>query len=147
MTRPEQLIALAKPFPAALVSPAPKGKFGDYVAHSTVTERLLHEVGPFDFRITDIIRSPDGRIVGCIGELTVTVDGRVTVVQEAGSEEHPDNQNDGENLKRAASDALKRCAMRLGVGLHLWSGPAYYLDKQLAKQWPPAAEQLPLEEA
>ena len=40
-------------------------------------------------------------------------------------------------MKDAMSDAIKRCAMALGVGLHLWSQMGdqdeYFLDKQLAK--------------
>ena len=31
------------------------------------------------------------------------------------------------------SDALKRAAARLGVGLHLWAQDQYFLDIQLAK--------------
>ena len=31
------------------------------------------------------------------------------------------------------SDALKRCAMRLGVTLHLWSGAEFSLYDQLSK--------------
>ena len=32
------------------------------------------------------------------------------------------------------SDSFKRCAMKLGLGLHLWAGEEYYLDKQLDKK-------------
>jgi len=35
-------------------------------------------------------------------------------------------------LKDAVSDGVKRCAMRVGLGLHLWSQNDYYLDRQLA---------------
>ena len=38
--------------------------------------------------------------------------------------------------KNATSDAFKRCWMRLGLGLHLWSGSSYFLDRQLAKSEP-----------
>jgi hypothetical protein len=41
---------------------------------------------------------------------------------------------DGERLKHAASDALKRCAMRLGLGLHIWAQGSYFLDKALEKR-------------
>jgi len=47
--------------------------------------------------------------------------------------EHPSGNN-ASNLKNASSDALKRCAMRVGVGLHLWSQENYYLDKALKKR-------------
>ena len=40
-------------------------------------------------------------------------------------------------MKDAISDAVKRCAMALGIGLHLWSQfdgeSEYFLDKQLEK--------------
>ena len=39
----------------------------------------------------------------------------------------------GEKLKKMESDAFKRCASKLGVGLHLWAQEQYFLDVQLAK--------------
>ena len=33
--------------------------------------------------------------------------------------------------RQAESDAFKRCAMKIGLGLHLWAGEEYYLDKKL----------------
>ena len=141
------LIALATPFPPHLVKKAPAGKYGDYVAHSTVTERLLSVVGPFDFQVLREVRgyapevssgkrtwpARDNAIVGCLATLTCTVDGRVTTVTEVGTEDNPAMHNDAENLKNAASDALKRCAMRFGCGLHLWSNGDYFLHAQLVK--------------
>jgi hypothetical protein len=61
------------------------------------------------------------------------VDGDFVTITEVGDVEHPSGNN-ASNLKNAASDALKRCAMRLGVGLHLWSQDNYYLDKALEKR-------------
>jgi hypothetical protein len=146
----EQLHQLSRPFPMHLVKEAPSGKFGDYVPHSTVTERLLSIVGPFDFQIMEVIRGyappvigKDGTkespafsaranaIVGCIGTLGVTIDGRQVWVSEVGDVDEPAMNHDGSNLKFAASDAIKRCAMRIGLGLHLWSQENYFLDKQL----------------
>jgi hypothetical protein len=40
----------------------------------------------------------------------------------------------------AASDGLKRCAMRLGLGLHLWAGGNYFLDKWLTRRREAAAQ-------
>ena len=37
------------------------------------------------------------------------------------------------NAKHAESDAFKRCAMKVGLGLHLWAGEEYYLDKKLSE--------------
>jgi hypothetical protein len=142
-----QLIELSTPFPANLVRPAPQGKYGEYVPHPTVTERLLSIVGPFDFEVTEVIRGfaeevkgkektyafREDAIVGCLATMTAVIDGRHTTVTEVGSEDRPAMHNDAENLKNAASDALKRCAMRMGLGLHLWSGADYFLLKQLEK--------------
>ena len=147
--RPDQLIALAQPFPPKLIKKPAPGKHGDYVKHSTINERLLHELGGFSFEVVEVIRglapemktekntyaARDNAVVGVLGRLTVTVDGVERVITEVGSEDNPAMSHDGDNLKNAASDALKRCAMRLGVGLHLWSGDAYYLDTQLKKLW------------
>ena len=147
--RPDQLIALAQPFPPKLIKKPAPGKHGDYVKHSTINERLLHELGGFSFEVVEVIRglapemktekntyaARDNAVVGVLGRLTVTVDGVERIITEVGSEDNPAMSHDGDNLKNAASDALKRCAMRLGVGLHLWSGDAYYLDTQLKKLW------------
>ena len=35
-------------------------------------------------------------------------------------------------MKNAVSDAVKRCAMRIGLGLELWCQETYVLDKALA---------------
>lgn len=129
-----QLRDLAKPFPASLVKQPPKGKYGSYVEHSSVTEKLLATVGPYSWRIVEILRGANG-IEGCIGELTVTIDGVTVSVQEAGDCEQPKNwHTEGARLKDASSDAIKRCAMRLGVGLHLWSQSNYRLYEALSKR-------------
>lgn len=136
---------LARVFPARLVKPAPRGKFGDYISHSTITERLLEVVGAFDFEVSEVIRGTapavgdkyparNDAIVAVLGRLTCTIDGKRVSIVEVGTEDSPAMHHDGENLKNAASDAIKRCAMRIGVGLHLWSGDDYYLDRALSRR-------------
>ena len=128
-----QLYELARPFPSSLIKQKP-GKFAAaYVEHSVISQRLLEVVGPHTFTVDKPVQNPDGVVVGCLATLTVEVDGRQVTVTEVGDVEHP-GQNNAGNLKNAASDALKRCAMRLGVGLHLWSQDNYYLDKALEKR-------------
>ena len=148
-----QLDKLAEPFPRSLIKQAPKGKYGEYVKHSAVTERLLSIVGAFSYEIVQVIHGPappvigkstktmtytkenprwparDHAVVGCIAKLTVWVDGREVSVEEAGDVDDPAMENDGRNLKDASSDAIKRCCMRLGLGLHLWSQDDYFLDR------------------
>lgn len=150
-----QLRELATPFPASLVKAPPQGKFGSYVAHSTVNERALSIIGPFSFEVVEIVRGPTAEVVtnkgksnekvypareavvGCLARLTATIDGERVSVVEVGDVEGAAAQDDGANLKEASSDAFKRCWMRLGLGLHLWSGGDYYLDRQLDKQTAP----------
>jgi len=147
-----QLRDLAEPFPAALVKKPPAGKFGSYVSHSTVNERALSIVGPFSFGVVEVIRGPAQEVtvhkgkpnehtypvreavVGCLATLTVDIDGRTVSITEVGDVEGAAAQEDGANLKEAASDAFKRCWMRTGLGLHLWSQGDYFLPKQLDKE-------------
>ena len=130
-----QLHELARPFPPALVKQKP-GKFAAaYVEHSVVVQRLLEVVGPYSFTVDKPVTNPDGVVSGCLATLTCTVDGTEVRITEVGDVERPGDSN-GSAGKTASSDALKRCAMRLGVGLHLWSQDNYYLDKALAKRLP-----------
>jgi hypothetical protein len=148
------LIELARPFPDDLVE---RKQGSDYVAHHVVNQRLLSIVGPFDFELVQIIRGDipaiagkegaqakrtregtpalQGIVVGAIYRLSCTVDGRRVQVEEVGDVGDVHNwDHDGARLKDAASDALKRCAMRLGLGLHLWAQEHYFLDAHLARQ-------------
>jgi hypothetical protein len=142
---------LARRFPEGFI----EHKDGiDYVAHHVVTQRLLSIVGPFDFELVEIIRGdvaaatpdPNGRnrrartgtsalrnvVVGGVWRLTCEVDGHRVRIEEVGDVGDVHNwPHDGARLKDAASDALKRCAMRLGLGLHLWAQEHYFLDRQL----------------
>jgi hypothetical protein len=135
----DDLYQLARPFPDSMIVKKPGGKFqADYVAHGVITSRLLEVVGPFDWSIAKIITNPEGIAVGCLGRLEVVVDGRPVVIEEVGDVEHV-SPNSATNLKMASSDALKRAAMRLGLGLHLWVGEEhYYLDRALAKRLSPS---------
>lgn len=148
-----QLRELAKPFPQRYVKSNPSGG-GQYVKHSNVTQRLLQIVGPFTFEVVEVIRGDvDGVeehtndygklikakperhnvIVGVLARLTIEADGLVRSVEEVGDCEQPHNwPTDGARLKDAMSDALKRCAMRFGLGLHLWCQEDYYLYDRLA---------------
>jgi hypothetical protein len=129
----DQLHQLARPFPESMIEKKP-GRFeAAYVSHGTITARLLEVLGPFDWSIAKVITNADGIAVGCIGRLEVEVDGRPVVIEEVGDTEHP-GANSATNLKNASSDALKRAAMRLGLGLHLWVGEQYYLHRSLEKR-------------
>lgn len=156
MVAPSQLERLARPFPQRLIHSNPSGG-GSYVKHSVVTEKLLAVVGPFDFELVQVIRGDVGAItpnpsaksdrgrngapalvdaiVGAVCRLSVVVDGVRVRIEEVGDCESPHNwPHDGARLKDAMSDALKRCAMRIGVTLHLWSGAEFSLYDQLRTQ-------------
>ncbi len=118
------LTRLAQRFPRELVQRDPGGN--RYVAHENVTQWLLGVVGPFSFELVE-----------GVWRLTLQVDGRTVRLEEAGDVEDPHNwRHDGQRLKQAASDAIKRCAMRAGLGLHLWAGERYVLDQRLSKGEP-----------
>jgi hypothetical protein len=148
-----QLARLAKPFPQRLIHQNPSGG-GSYVKHSVVTEKLLAVVGPYSFELVEVIRGQvagvapnptasskrgrdgtptlDGAVVGAVCRLSARVDSVDCHIEEVGDCESPHNwPHDGARLKDAMSDALKRCAMRLGVTLHLWSQQEFSLYEQL----------------
>ena len=132
-----QLHELSRRFPDKFVHKNPSG-FGDYIQHSVIRQRLLTVLGAYS---TDIVETlyDDGIITGVVLKLSCVIDGKEISVVEAGDVENPSNwKTNGARMKDAMSDAIKRCAMALGVGLHLWSQidgqDEYFLDKQLEKQ-------------
>ena len=143
----EQLYELSRPFPEKFVHKAPAGKFGDYIQHSVIRQRLLSVVGPYSQEVKQIIREKltDKQgvekevVTGVVLALTVEIDGQLVTIEEAGDVEQPFNwRTDGARMKDAISDAVKRCSMAMGVGLHLWAQfdgqSEYFLDKQLEKE-------------
>lgn len=138
----KQLYELSRKFPDKFIHKKASG-FGDYIQHSVIRQRLLTVLGAYS---TDIVETlyDDGTITGVVLKLSCVIDGKEISVVEAGDVENPDNwKTNGARMKDAMSDAIKRCAMALGVGLHLWSTmklddgtiqDEYFLDKQLEKQ-------------
>ena len=116
---PEQMSALAAPFPPEQVKQVDKG-FGpvDYVDHAHVTERLNQVIPGWTWE-------PMGRTdtglpaFDDIGGLWIWLelpDGtKVPGYGEPGGRGH-------DAIKGAISDAIKIAAMRLGVALDLWKG-------------------------
>ncbi len=143
----KQLYELSKPFPENFIHKNPTG-FGDYIQHSVIRQRLLSVLGGYSQEVKQVLREKltDKQgvekevIVGVVLALTVEIDGELVTVEEVGDVEQPFNwKTDGARLKDAVSDAVKRCAMAFGVGLHLWSQfegkSEYFLDKQLSKDF------------
>ncbi len=110
-------------FPKEVVRPAPKGKFGKYVPHHLYTQRLVDVIpGGYDFSY-DIIRDKDNSIVGARCTLYFK-DADQTIVEVGDVDVHQIARNitESEILKLAVSDGIKRCCMRIGLGLELWTG-------------------------
>ena len=141
----KQLYELSRIFPEKFIHKNPTG-FGDYIQHSVIRQRILSVLGGYSQEVKHIIREKltDKQgverevITGVILALTVEIDGELVTIEEAGDVEQPFNwKTDGARMKDAISDAVKRCAMALGIGLHLWSQfdgeSEYFLDKQLEK--------------
>lgn len=127
------LLKLTKPFPDGVVKEKPGSYKASYVSHSEVTQSLLGILGPYSTEVKQVIRGSDNSVEGIVLALKVVVDGKEIVVEEAGAVERK-VPNSGEALKDCFSDAIKRCAMRLGLGLHLWAGDSYYLYNILNKR-------------
>lgn len=146
-----QLARLAERFEGKYVKRKPGRGGGDYVSHSVVVERVLEVIGPYSIVNVELIRGDyevevrqnnsnsepkvkqyNNIVVGAIVVVECEVDGKRVMITEVGDAENPhNNKTDGERAKNAVSDAVKRCFMRLGVGLHLWSQEAYGLDERL----------------
>ena len=126
----EQLRDLAKRIPDSYVKTKPGGFAADYVSHADIQQILLAKIGPFDQKVTKIIYGPDEVVHGVLLTCVFNIDGKQVMIEEAGDVERP-GKNNGSNVKNAISDAIKRCAMRVGCGLQLWSQENYVLDKAL----------------
>jgi len=138
VTELRQLTKLLWPFPQSAINDNPSG-YGSYVAHSVVEQRLLDVLGGVDTALVQVLRGDTADlhdvVVGCVLRMSATIDGRTVHVEEVGDCESPKNwPHDGARMKDAMSDAYKRCAMRLGVGLHLWAGNAFYLAEKFRRQ-------------
>jgi hypothetical protein len=102
-------VELRRPFPPEMISklPASKGRPAlDYLNHAAVTDRLLKYAGDWQFNVLERFEWN----TKCYVRVALTID-HVTR-EEYGEDTDP---------KTAISDALKRAAMRFGVGLDLWS--------------------------
>lgn len=119
---------LVKRIPASYVKTKPGGFQADYVSHADIQQILLAKIGPCTQEVKELIYNAEHQLQGCILRMTYEIDGQTVVIEEAGDVERP-GANNGANAKNAVSDAVKRCAMRIGVGLHLWSQDNYVLDK------------------
>ena len=119
----ETIKKLTKNFPKDVVKQAPKGKFGSYVPHHLYTQRLVDVVGgQYNFLIKEVIRDKDNAVVGAICRLEIEGLGVVEEIGDVDTHAISRNITESEVLKLAVSDGIKRCCMRFGIGLELWTG-------------------------
>jgi hypothetical protein len=129
-----EIIGLLKPFPAKYISQKGGSKYqADFVTHSVVEQKLIGVLGyPPDFLIREVVKDSEGKLIGVIGQMKAVIDQRLVTVEEAGDANEGEGP-DASPLKNALSDAYKRCAMRLGVALHLWAGDQFFLYDVMLK--------------
>ncbi len=135
------LDVLTRPFdPSQIKQREGRGrKMLDYIeTHAVITRLNEAFAGVWSFEVVDY-KSMEGEIV-VQGKLTA---GDVTKMQ-FGSSEISRRKDDGkpvsigDDLKAAASDALKKCATLFGVGLHLYDKPAQNRPPQQTRPQAPA---------
>ena len=136
-----QLARLVYPFKASLIKKKPGKGGGNYVPHSLVMERVLAILGPHSYEVVREVYDSDGALSGVVGQLTATIDGQRVRVSEYGDvdeiitgEGKNVTGNNGARAKKASSDAYKRCAMRLGCGVQLWSREKSFISMVLQKR-------------
>jgi hypothetical protein len=137
------LQSLAAPFEPSAVHWKPQTISGNrclavaYLDARSVQDRL-DEVFGLDWSDTYDVRA-DGSVL-C--RLEVVVDGRSVVRSDVGS---PSDQPDsGDRLKAAVSDALKRAAIKFGIGRYLYRLPKQWVDYDSQKRQIAQTPQLPV---
>ena len=158
-------IKLSKAWNKAVVKKLPVSykKDGiDYVDHTQVTQRLIALIPDVQLKagsfIYDDYEDLEGRrrkiLTGVEYTVEGTIDGHFRSVTEVGMCDKPFEvegrkpSNNGERAKECISDAVKRCGMRLGIGIELYDSSAWlssYLadDKLIANKTKPKPKPKP----
>jgi hypothetical protein len=139
MNATEMLKALSAPFAPEEIHWKAQAVKGDralavgYIDARAVMDRLDEVCGLNWCDDYDVL--PGG---GVVCRLQVTIEGRTIVKTDVGSpSEQPD---DGDKLKAAFSDGLKRAAVKLGIGRYLYRLPKQWVDydaQRKSLKWPP----------
>lgn len=130
----KQLTDLAKRLPPNYVSQKPGVNYeAKYCSHGDIQQMLLAKLGPTPQTIVQIIHSSDlKQVQGVILRMSFNIDGETYDIEEIGECERP-TDNNALNLKNAVSDGVKRCCMRVSLGLELWTDN-YQLDSSLERR-------------
>ena len=135
---------LSKPWNKSFVK-TKKQSFGDvkYVEHTQVTQKLIALIPDLKMELGSVfydkVEDENGIrrkfLTGCEYTISGTIDGEFRSVTEAGTCEKPFFEqgnmkvaNNGQRLKECISDAVKRCGMRLGVGIELYDTQTWLSD-------------------
>lgn len=117
---------LSSPFPASVIGWKAQAVSGEralavaFIDARTVMDRLDEVVSPGDWRDTYRVQANGTVICG----LSIRVNGELVTKFDVGG--RSDQDDDGDKEKAAFSDALKRAAVKWGIGRYLYSLP---------KQW------------
>lgn len=143
LTAEEIMVSLAEPFDASEVKFRPGATSGNralaipYITARAVMDRLDRAIGinnwqdSFDFL-------PDGSVL-C--RLSIRINGEWITKQDVGApSEQPD---EGDRRKSAVSDALKRAAVKLGIGRYLYRVAPIWADYDQTKKRFVQTPQLP----
>mgnify|MGYP003626854003 CR=1 FL=1 len=159
MKKREQQIALSKDWNKSVIKQL-KMSYGsiDYVEHTQVTQRLIALIPNIQMilghHIYDTVEDDNGVqrkfLTGVEYTIKGTIDDHERSVTEIGmcdkpffNEGNKKVANNGERAKECISDAVKRCAMRLGVGIELYDTSAWlnsYLNGIDTKKEKPIAK-------
>ena len=149
-------IKLSKAWNKAVIKKLPVSYKKDgisYVDHTQVTQRLIALIPDVQFKlgchIYDKYEDLEGRqrkiLTGVEYTIEGTIDGHFRSVTEVGMCDKPFDvegrkpANNGERAKECISDAVKRCGMRLGIGIELYDSSAWlssYLEPKPKKEKP-----------
>ncbi|MEQ8225002.1 MAG: Rad52/Rad22 family DNA repair protein [Candidatus Eremiobacterota bacterium] len=110
---------LLKEFPKDQIKyrPGRSGKQITYVEIYSVIDRLNEA---FNCKWCWELKSYDitDKQIYCLGRLTVRIDDELVIKETFGGKYNLNNSNVGDDLKAASSDALKKAASLLGIGLY-----------------------------
>lgn len=145
---PELLALLGEFFPAEVIEWKPQSVSGSralaiaYIDARAVMDRLDEVMGPGNWA-DDYVILEDG---SALCKLSLRLGGEWITKHDVGSES--DQPDAGDRRKASVSDALKRAAVKWGVGRYLYRLPAQWVDwdpqkKRFAKQPQLPAQFLP----
>lgn len=130
---PEQAAALRAPFPPEAIGQRPQGNVKlDFLGHAAVTDRLL-EVDP-NWWWEPFALDEEGLPKIQYGTKKAVLWIKLHVLNQERIEVGTCDVSKPELHKELVSDALKRGAMRFGVGLDLWSKEELHPDEEAPKK-------------